>query len=259
MRPKSPSYAFTGRKSLARTVPSVMGSSYIFPVRLSVTVRVSRWPSFLAGRACLCVCMLICSFYANERPVVLVNLRLGHQAACAAGFRVIYSPAACLSSVANARHRAASLRNSIGPIFGQCTEHSSEVVLCVQDSRPKIPNFRDPVIGGEDGEVARIDFLDLLPANRHRHARLWTRSWRIYRGERLPPHVLVVVEEYLPGPFVDGPLHRYVAVVRLNEVLPDRFAGGAHHIVVELPKDGHIHMKPRSARGLDEGRQGKRV
>src|SRR5436309_3376521 len=117
-----------------------MGSSYIFPVRLSVTVRVSRWPSFLAGRACLCVCMLICSFYANERPVVLV-----------------------------------------------------------------------------------------------------------------------VVEEYLPGPFVDGPLHRYVAVVRLHEVLPDRFAGGAHHIVVELPKDGHIHMKPRPARGLDEGRQGKRV
>src|SRR5688572_894916 len=41
MRPKSSSSTFIWRKSIALTVPSVIGTSYVWPVRLSVTVRVS--------------------------------------------------------------------------------------------------------------------------------------------------------------------------------------------------------------------------
>src|SRR3954453_19410327 len=41
MRPKSSSSTFIWRKSIARTVPSVMSISYVLPVRLSVTDSVS--------------------------------------------------------------------------------------------------------------------------------------------------------------------------------------------------------------------------
>src|SRR5688572_22490892 len=40
MRPKSSSSTFIWRKSIALTVPSVTGTSYVSPVRLSVTVSV---------------------------------------------------------------------------------------------------------------------------------------------------------------------------------------------------------------------------
>src|SRR5713101_7890443 len=40
MRPKSSPSVLICRRSVARIVPSVIGSSYFFPVRLSVTVRV---------------------------------------------------------------------------------------------------------------------------------------------------------------------------------------------------------------------------
>src|SRR5690242_7731208 len=40
MRPKSSASVLICRRSVARIVPSVIGSSYFFPVRLSVTVRV---------------------------------------------------------------------------------------------------------------------------------------------------------------------------------------------------------------------------
>jgi hypothetical protein len=42
MRPKSSSATFIWRKSIARTVPSVIGTSKVLPVRLSVTVSVSE-------------------------------------------------------------------------------------------------------------------------------------------------------------------------------------------------------------------------
>src|SRR3712207_2210304 len=48
MRPKSSSSTFISRKAIARTVPSSIGTSYVLPVRLSVTVRVSL-PSALKG------------------------------------------------------------------------------------------------------------------------------------------------------------------------------------------------------------------
>src|SRR5438046_1610927 len=41
MRPKSSEPVRICRRSIARTAPSVIGSSYVFPVRLSVTVSVS--------------------------------------------------------------------------------------------------------------------------------------------------------------------------------------------------------------------------
>src|SRR3954469_6392849 len=51
MRPKSSSPTFICRKSMARTVPSVIGTSYVRPVRLSVTVRVSAaWATPLPSR-----------------------------------------------------------------------------------------------------------------------------------------------------------------------------------------------------------------
>src|SRR5919202_1936177 len=47
IRPKSSSSTLICRKSMARTVPSVISTSYVRPVRLSVTVRVS--PPFVAA------------------------------------------------------------------------------------------------------------------------------------------------------------------------------------------------------------------
>src|SRR3954469_3207502 len=41
IRPKSSSSTLIWRKSMARTVPSVISISYVWPVRLSVTVSVS--------------------------------------------------------------------------------------------------------------------------------------------------------------------------------------------------------------------------
>src|SRR3954451_23865789 len=47
MRPKSSSSTLIWRRSMARTVPSVISMSYVLPVRLSVTVSVS--PPFWAA------------------------------------------------------------------------------------------------------------------------------------------------------------------------------------------------------------------
>src|SRR5215210_537615 len=60
MRPKSSSSTLIWRKSMARTVPSVISISYDCPVRLSVTDRVSR-PSRATSPAAGCVSVLIAS------------------------------------------------------------------------------------------------------------------------------------------------------------------------------------------------------
>src|SRR5918997_6546631 len=49
MRPKSSSETFIWRKSIALTVPSVISSSKVSPVRLSVTVRVSSLKALSRG------------------------------------------------------------------------------------------------------------------------------------------------------------------------------------------------------------------
>src|SRR5919202_946232 len=73
IRPKSSSSTLICRKSMARTVPSVISISYVRPVRLSVTVRVS--PPFVAAPSppvpVACVSVLIASPESGPRPLSL--------------------------------------------------------------------------------------------------------------------------------------------------------------------------------------------
>src|ERR687886_665589 len=72
IRPKSSSSTLIWRKSMARTVPSVISISYVRPVRLSVTVRVS--PPFVAAPSPVpvaCVSVLIASPESGPRPLSL--------------------------------------------------------------------------------------------------------------------------------------------------------------------------------------------
>src|SRR6185312_7124095 len=50
IRPKSSADVLSVRRSIARMVPSVSGTSYVLPVRLSVIVRVSAIVVVVAGR-----------------------------------------------------------------------------------------------------------------------------------------------------------------------------------------------------------------
>src|SRR3954467_675836 len=73
IRPKSSSSTLIWRKSIARTVPSVISISYVRPVRLSVTVRVSP-PCGAAPSPPLpvaCVSVLIASPESGPRGLSL--------------------------------------------------------------------------------------------------------------------------------------------------------------------------------------------
>src|SRR5260370_42689033 len=74
IRPKSSSWTLIFRRSIARIVSSVIGTSYVFPVRLSVMVRVSgTFPSrFVAGKS-------ITSVGAHEQRGCHDPCRLGAQ------------------------------------------------------------------------------------------------------------------------------------------------------------------------------------
>src|SRR3954452_3190682 len=74
MRPKSSSDTFICRKSMARTVPSVIGTSYVSPVRLSVTVRVS---SLMARSLVLAAFLPAATEHAPEPSRAQVRLVLG--------------------------------------------------------------------------------------------------------------------------------------------------------------------------------------
>src|SRR4051794_24732579 len=77
MRPKSSSETFIWRKSIARTVPSVTSSSYVLPVRLSVTVSVSCALAPLCAAPAWCsvpVLMHLSMPLAGLEPVLQVRV-----------------------------------------------------------------------------------------------------------------------------------------------------------------------------------------
>ena len=139
------------------------------------------------------------------------------------GFALLVFVAADLRAGIRRVSRYSSTIPSIAPI--SC--------FSFEDVRPEVAQRLQPFRRRQDREVRRIDVPQLVPAQRHRDRRPRARTRRVDRSQRLPPGVLVVVEEDLPRPLLNRPLHRYVPWMRAHQELPDRLRRRPDRCVVE--------------------------
>ena len=105
----------------------------------------------------------------------------------------------------------------------------------------------------EDGEVVGHAVVDLVPADRRRHAGLGHAPDRVGGGDRVVARVLVVVDEELRGVAVLAPPRRRdLSPGPPLDLACERQRAAAYVLEAVVGRDPHVDVHPRPAAGLGE-------
>lgn len=131
--------------------------------------------------------------------------------------------------------------------------------MVVAHRREQVTAFGEPRPDRLDRELARVDAgLDLVPGDGRRHRRTRFRADRVDRRDVRALAVHVVVDEDLPGAFLDPPAHRHAVGVDAADHPPDgadegpdravRPAGFERHEDLEAGRPARLRVRPQPER-----------